>query len=617
MFDSGQRWLARQVNAKRKIVIDMDARLAFTVATIALCIVGISFPQGVSAYGEIDPSFDSGLVANRECGKAIDVAGDGRIYLSVDRGVARFRGDGSLDASWGNGGVANFDLGWPGYSPAHIFLLADGRVIVIVRQYSGRLTRDGLRDTAFGDRFGLSERIRDDEGAYVESAAVQADGSVVALTRSPQGVPDVALTRIDARGMRDRSFGDVGTPGTLSLPFGTAYTEIYGWAVQSDGSIEIATFHVASDGRILPGVYRYPDGIPVAGRPVPIQGIANWLSPNAKVQPDGALVIASRSRTEGDEVTYVSRFDASGAVDTTFGEGGRQVVSQHSWHPWEQFPRALWLGPAGQMTLVNYAHYRFAGWAGFEDAGKFVFRLKPDGSLDPGFDNGRQISDPIDDPNDQGLAVQLEDGRLLQSYRQVDFGSTSAGTIKGCRLRKLATDTPRAEAAVVEYFHPKLNHYFLTVEGFESGILDDNVASMGWVRTGQTFGAWSPKNPPGASRVCRFYGDLVAGPNSHFYAPEGFECDALRALEAATPIGTRAWRLEKMAFSVALSTAGECPANLTAVFRVYNRGFEFGADPNHRYVTDPAIYALMQAQGWIGEGVRFCVPPAIRNDHLP
>ena len=35
-----------------------------------------------------------------------------------------------------------------------------------------------------------------------------------------------------------------------------------------------------------------------------------------------------------------------------------------------------------------------------------------------------------------------------------------------------------------------------------------------------------------------------------------------------------------------------------------------GVDPNHRYVVDAAVAARMEAQGWVREGIAFCMPPA-------
>src|SRR6185369_1964398 len=96
-----------------------------------------------------------------------------------------------------------------------------------------------------------------------------------------------------------------------------------------------------------------------------------------------------------------------------------------------------------------------------------------------------------------------------------------------CTVQRLASDTIRVEGTLVEYYARSLDHYFITLEGLEVGILDNNPL-MGWKRTGARFGDWAATSLPGASRVCRFYGDLVAGPNSHFYIPEGAGCDGMK-----------------------------------------------------------------------------------------
>ena len=56
---------------------------------------------------------------------------------------------------------------------------------------------------------------------------------------------------------------------------------------------------------------------------------------------------------------------------------------------------------------------------------------------------------------------------------------------------------------------------------------------------------------------------------------------------------------------------GSCAAGMKPVYRMYNNGQ--GGAPNHRYTTEPAVRALMLAQGWIAEGygtigVIMCAP---------
>ena len=52
---------------------------------------------------------------------------------------------------------------------------------------------------------------------------------------------------------------------------------------------------------------------------------------------------------------------------------------------------------------------------------------------------------------------------------------------------------------------------------------------------------------------------------------------------------------------------GSCAASLVPVFRLFRGNARFPDDPNHRFTTSTAIYNSFVAQGWDGEGVKFCV----------
>jgi hypothetical protein len=187
--------------------------------------------------------------------------------------------------------------------------------------------------------------------------------------------------------------------------------------------------------------------------------------------------------------------------------------------------------------------------------------------------------------------------------------AVDGSVLGGCGLKRIVTDAPRVEGTIVEYYHPAIDHYFITSSPNEIAGLDSQP--FGWVRTGETFGDWTPATLPGAVHVCRFYGDPVIGPNSHFYTGEDNECGGLIAQDEATPKGKPAWHLEAKPLDIALPADGVCPANLQPVYRAFNGPAAKTPDPNHRYTTDPAVYAAMLAKGWLPEGVHFCAPPRI------
>ena len=165
---------------------------------------------------------------------------------------------------------------------------------------------------------------------------------------------------------------------------------------------------------------------------------------------------------------------------------------------------------------------------------------------------------------------------------------------------------------VEEFHHVGLNHYFMTADATEARSLHDNPA-LGWNSTGESFPAiaalpWGPNS--GAPReICRFYGSVNPGPNSHFYTGVVSECNGLKVLQQATPATEPRWNYEGTAFHAITGLAGgNCPATAQMVVRFFNGGNTKGLVPNHRYVQGAALKAQMNAAGWIAEESAFCVP---------
>lgn len=152
--------------------------------------------------------------------------------------------------------------------------------------------------------------------------------------------------------------------------------------------------------------------------------------------------------------------------------------------------------------------------------------------------------------------------------------------------------TPNAVPAdlftVVEFYHPQLNHYFVTANPIEIGILDSGT--LGWQRTGFTFLAYTG---PGAGRspVCRFY---QRDNDSHFYSASPTECAQVQA-------GFPDWVLESPnVFYIGLPdpVSGACAAGTKPVYRFYHRPVV-----NHRFTTERTVAnELNAAWDWTSEG---------------
>jgi hypothetical protein len=141
-------------------------------------------------------------------------------------------------------------------------------------------------------------------------------------------------------------------------------------------------------------------------------------------------------------------------------------------------------------------------------------------------------------------------------------------------------------APVVEYFHPRLDHYFMTQNAAEIAALDAG-AYPGWQRTGQSLLAYRPGQTNfQLPAVQRFYGLPSAGLDTHFFTVDYADQFALTYGSQSS-----AWALETdNAFEIGRPDQdGNCPAGQVPVYRLWNQR----VDSNHRYTTNPAIKSQM------------------------
>jgi len=163
-----------------------------------------------------------------------------------------------------------------------------------------------------------------------------------------------------------------------------------------------------------------------------------------------------------------------------------------------------------------------------------------------------------------------------------------------------------AQAAVIEFYNPDLDNFFITADPVEQAFVDTGAVGR-WQRTGNSFAAGGP------SQVCRFGGNsninpatgTFYGPNSHFYTADANECAGLKAIYTPT---AKSWKFESNDFLTTPAVNGTCPGSLVPVYRAYNNGFARGVDSNHRITSNRDAYLQTVAAGSIGEGVVMCAP---------
>ena len=184
------------------------------------------------------------------------------------------------------------------------------------------------------------------------------------------------------------------------------------------------------------------------------------------------------------------------------------------------------------------------------------------------------------------------------------------GQVTGGRVDNMIVDVHQpfpnqgGEVQAVEFYHPLLDHYFLAAGQDEIDILRAGGGGGGWQETRETFKVW-PFMPSdtfvAAAPVCRFYGALAGGPNSHFFTASPPECQIVKQAGG--------WYYEGIGFYIRpVGNPRVCPAGWLSVNRAYNNGFARN-DSNHRFTTSDSTIREMGGKGWAVEGTVMCARP--------
>jgi uncharacterized delta-60 repeat protein len=202
-----------------------------------------TFGSGGRATASFSPSAtfnDSGAmaVALQGDGKLVAAGNAGSLFGGNAFGVARFNSDGSLDGSFGSAGlaIANFYY-WEQADARAVAIQADEKIVVggsAAGQFVlARFNPDGTLDATFGSG-GLARPAY----GYAYTVAVQADGKIVEAGQDLSG-NQIQVARVNADGSPDSSFGSGGVATTNFLPT-AVYTAALAVQVQKNGKVVTA-----------------------------------------------------------------------------------------------------------------------------------------------------------------------------------------------------------------------------------------------------------------------------------------------------------------------------------------------------------------------------------------
>jgi uncharacterized delta-60 repeat protein len=225
----------------------------------------------------------------------------------ADLRVARFRPDGTVDTDFGSLGMVTVDVANANNSATNVVLAPDGKIIISGDPIGSegaptavmRLAADGSLDDSFGDGGTLAISV---PGLRVgDGLALQADGKLVLVGHletavSPMTRPRFAVMRLLSDGVADESFGDGG---------GLVVT---GFKTEGDQAHAVT------------------------------------------IQPDGKLLVAGEVDLR-NSAFGVARYDASGALDPSFGMGGKLFFDIQSLNDGAE---SVAIAPDGSIVLGGF-----------------------------------------------------------------------------------------------------------------------------------------------------------------------------------------------------------------------------------------------------------------------
>lgn len=280
--------------------------------------------------------------------------------------------------------------------------------------------------------------------------------------------------------------------------------------------------------------------------------------------------------------TYFSGWDAATVAS------GADVIGLHH--------------PAGD--LKKFSRGTSQGYAAYNGAGSFI-SVQWSAGVTEGGSSGSGLftlnnSDYRLRGGLKGGSASCDNPQGLDKYSRLDQDWTY---IRPYLVPTSAVTT--ADKTAIEFYNTALAHYFITVDAGEAAAIDAGGAGPGWSRTGGTFKVWGSQ-VSGSVPVCRFYGSVSPGPNSHFFTADASECAALQAMQSTIPASMPRWNYETTAYYAFASQGGVCASDKTPIHRFYNNGNARGTDSNHRLTSDPSVRSSMEEAGWVYEGVTMC-----------
>lgn len=330
------------------------------------------------AFGTVTLPIRDGSDSSVEGLGGVLVDSSGRIVvagttLGLDSTVARYLPNGSLDPSFGTGGVTSINV--PGAAlddrSTGVVELADGDYLLLGYAFTGaptdgavmRIRSDGTVEAAFGGGDGVMTLDLGSAGATEGLLdAVELPNGTLLIAGGSLGVGgQYGIVRMSAAGVPDPTFGGGdGIFNVAGISALGAFTDIaplpgnqlLALTLTSGGALSVVRLNIGATATV-------DTTFGVAGF-ASVGTMTDWS--NLRMSVSGTTVTVASAVTSGDRDTVVKRFRISdGAADTSFGTNGTFTIDQAP--AATDTGRFVVDGPDGRLTVVGNAGSPLDGYA--------------------------------------------------------------------------------------------------------------------------------------------------------------------------------------------------------------------------------------------------------------
>jgi len=399
------------------------------------------YAKWTTSTGILDPTFGGdgivteSIVEGGDRANAIAIQADGKILaagvsLDTDETISmstltRFNTDGTLDSSFGTGGIVRTQVGAGNSRFQSVAIQSDGKIIAAGFSHNGdnydfalaRYDSYGNLDPGFGTGGVVITPVGSgDDRVYALS--IQNDQMIVVAGSTRDGIDtDFALARYDSDGLLDPGFG---TGGIVITPMASGTGVINALCIQNDGKIVAAGYSFnGSDNDFALARYdttgaldsSFAGGVVIA----PVGAGQNDVVTALAMHNDGKIVAAGYVFNGTNNDFALVRFDMTGTLDLNFGTGGTVITQVGSG---QDIAYALAIQNDGKILAAGEAYN-----AASTSADLALIRYDMDGSPDTTFGTGGTIVTPVGTNYDKASALAIQDDGYIVAAGWINIGS--------------------------------------------------------------------------------------------------------------------------------------------------------------------------------------------------